>query len=40
MTELLQDPGFWKYISIPFIACLIGWVTNWLAIKLAGYYPL
>ncbi len=39
MTELLQDPVFWKYISIPFIASLIGWVTNWLAIKLT-FYPL
>jgi len=39
MTEWLQDPEFWKYISIPFIASLIGWVTNWLAIKLT-FYPL
>lgn len=39
MIELLQNPEFWKYASIPFIAGLIGWSTNWLAIKLT-FYPL
>jgi uncharacterized membrane protein YheB (UPF0754 family) len=39
MMELLQNPEFWKYISIPFIAGLIGWSTNWLAIKLT-FLPL
>ncbi len=39
MMEVLQNPEFWKYISIPFIAGLIGWSTNWLAIKLT-FYPL
>ena len=37
--ELLQNPEFWKYISIPVIAGLIGWSTNWLAIKLT-FLPL
>ncbi|WP_250657001.1 DUF445 domain-containing protein [Alkalimarinus coralli] len=39
MMELLQNPEFWKYVSIPFIAGLIGWTTNWLAIKLT-FLPL
>ncbi|UZE95439.1 DUF445 domain-containing protein [Alkalimarinus alittae] len=39
MMDLLQNPEFWKYISIPFIAGLIGWSTNWLAIKLT-FLPL
>lgn len=37
--ELFQNPEFWKYVSIPFIAGLIGWTTNWLAIKLT-FLPL
>ncbi|MFD2229217.1 DUF445 domain-containing protein [Alkalimarinus sediminis] len=39
MTDLLQNTDLLKYISIPFIAGLIGWFTNWLAIKLT-FYPL
>ncbi|MCG8612601.1 MAG: hypothetical protein MI864_18990 [Pseudomonadales bacterium] len=39
MLEILQDPEVWKFISIPFIAALIGWSTNWLAIKLT-FLPL
>ncbi len=39
MMELLQNPEFWKYVSIPFVAGLIGWTTNWLAIKLT-FLPL
>jgi len=37
--ETLADPEIWKYLSIPVIAALIGWTTNWLAIKLT-FYPL
>ena len=37
--ETLADPELWKYLSIPVIAALIGWTTNWLAIKLT-FYPL
>jgi len=39
MMEVFGNPEFWKYASIPFIAALIGWTTNWLAIKLT-FYPL
>ncbi|MCK7551052.1 MULTISPECIES: DUF445 domain-containing protein [Marinobacter] len=39
MTSLFTNPEFWQYISIPVIAALIGWSTNWLAIKMT-FYPL
>ncbi|EDY86937.1 conserved hypothetical protein [gamma proteobacterium HTCC5015] len=32
-TEILQ------YLSIPVVAALVGWVTNWMAVKLM-FYPL
>lgn len=39
MTSLFTTPEFWQYLSIPIIAALIGWTTNWLAIKMT-FYPL
>lgn len=39
MSELLHNVEFWQYLSIPVIAALIGWITNWLAIKMT-FYPL
>ena len=39
MTELLSNPNLWQYLSIPVIARLIGWGTNWLAIQMT-FYPL
>lgn len=39
MTSLLNTQEFWQYLSIPVIAALIGWTTNWLAIKMT-FYPL
>lgn len=39
MTALLTQIEFWQYLSIPVIAALIGWTTNWLAIKMT-FYPL
>ncbi|HEA51746.1 hypothetical protein LCGC14_1005400 [marine sediment metagenome] len=39
MISLLTNPEFWQYLSIPVIAALIGWITNWLAIKMT-FYPL
>ncbi|PSF07099.1 hypothetical protein C7H09_09860 [Marinobacter fuscus] len=39
MKDLLTNPAFWQYLSIPVIAALIGWSTNWLAIKMT-FYPL
>ena len=39
MTSLFISPEFWQYLSIPVIAALIGWSTNWLAIKMT-FFPL
>ncbi|MDX1693428.1 MAG: hypothetical protein R3208_06665 [Ketobacteraceae bacterium] len=39
IQELINHPDFWKYCSIPVVAALVGWSTNWLAIKLM-FYPL
>lgn len=39
MTSLLTNLEFWQYLSIPVIAALIGWITNWLAIKMT-FFPL
>ncbi len=39
MIALFTQPEFWQYLSIPVIAALIGWSTNWLAIKMT-FYPL
>ncbi|PCJ30131.1 MAG: hypothetical protein COA99_18550 [Moraxellaceae bacterium] len=47
MTEIFSHPDLLKYLSIPAIAAVVGWVTNWFAIKLMfypkefiGYQPL
>ncbi|NWN91062.1 DUF445 family protein [Marinobacter adhaerens] len=39
MTSLLGNPELWQYLSIPVIAAIIGWCTNWLAIKMT-FFPL
>ena len=39
LRDLLDHADFWKYVSIPFIAAIIGWGTNWLAIKMT-FLPL
>lgn len=39
MNALLTQVEFWQYLSIPVIAAFIGWITNWLAIKMT-FYPL
>ena len=38
-NEFVNHPDFWKYISIPFVAAIVGWTTNWLAIQLT-FYPI
>jgi uncharacterized membrane protein YheB (UPF0754 family) len=37
--DILSNPELWQYLSIPVIAALIGWSTNWLAIKMT-FLPL
>lgn len=39
ILRLTNHPDFWKYVSIPFVAALVGWVTNWVAIKMT-FLPL
>ncbi|MEM1207197.1 MAG: hypothetical protein AAGN66_28440 [Acidobacteriota bacterium] len=38
-VDWVTDPGFWKYASIPVVAGLVGWSTNWAAIELT-FKPL
>jgi len=39
LGRILGNPEFWKHASIPFVAALIGWITNWIAIKMT-FKPL
>ncbi len=39
LEAILQHPDFWKYLSIPFVAGIVGWGTNWAAIQLT-FHPL
>ncbi|MBZ2188091.1 hypothetical protein K8B33_03210 [Alcanivorax sp. JB21] len=39
LESLFSHPDFWKYVSIPFIAGTVGWVTNWMAVQMT-FYPL
>jgi len=39
LEQTLLDPEFWKHLSIPVVAALVGWSTNWVAIKLT-FLPL
>ncbi len=33
-AQIFDHPEFWKYASIPVVAGLVGWGTNWAAIEL------
>jgi len=37
--QLMGRPDFWKHASIPFVAAVVGWATNWVAVKLT-FLPL
>jgi len=39
LEQILTHPDFYKYLSIPIVAAIVGWGTNWLAIKLM-FYPV
>ncbi len=39
IADLLADPEFWKHASIPVVAGLVGWFTNWVAIVMT-FHPL
>ena len=34
LLSWIHHPDFWKYVSIPVVAGLVGWGTNWAAIEL------
>lgn len=35
----LREPEVWKHVSIPFVAGVVGWATNWVAIRMT-FQPL
>lgn len=37
--EFINHPDLYKYLTIPFVAAIVGWGTNWVAIQLT-FYPL
>lgn len=39
ISQILQHPDLWKYASIPVVAAVVGWGTNWVAIRMT-FYPL
>lgn len=39
LLDTLRNVEFWKYVSIPFVAAFVGWITNWIAIKMT-FLPL
>ncbi|NPU94855.1 MAG: hypothetical protein HPY82_23370 [Gammaproteobacteria bacterium] len=38
-NEFVNHPDFWAYMSIPLVAGIIGWGTNWVAIQMT-FYPI
>lgn len=38
LDHTLFNSEFWRYLSIPVVAALVGWSTNWVAIKLT-FWP-
>jgi len=39
LDETIYNVEFWKYVSIPFVAAVVGWATNWVAVKMT-FQPL
>ncbi|HMB52633.1 MAG TPA: hypothetical protein VKU40_04915 [Thermoanaerobaculia bacterium] len=37
--QLLHHPDLWRYASIPVVAAIVGWATNWVAIEMT-FWPL
>jgi uncharacterized membrane protein YheB (UPF0754 family) len=38
-VDFLSDPDFWRHASIPVVAAVVGWATNWVAIWMT-FYPV
>lgn len=39
LEQTIFNLEFWKYASIPIVAAIVGWSTNWVAIKML-FYPV
>ena len=39
LESWFSHPDFWKYVSLPFVAGTVGWITNWMAVQMT-FYPL
>ncbi len=39
LEQTILNLEFWKYASIPVVAAIVGWSTNWVAIKML-FYPI
>ena len=39
LEQIITNIEFWKFVSIPIVAALVGWSTNWVAIKML-FYPI
>jgi len=39
LESILGEPRFWQLLSIPLTAAVVGWFTNWVAIKMT-FHPL
>lgn len=38
-NAFVNHPDFWAYLSIPVVAGIVGWGTNWIAIQMT-FYPI
>src|SRR5699024_10494062 len=39
LEAIFSHPDFWKYVSIPIVAALVAWATNWIAVQMT-FYPI
>ena len=39
ISDLLRHPDLWRYASIPLVAAVVGWATNWIAIAMT-FWPV
>ncbi len=39
LEAIFSHPDFWKYVSIPIVAALVAWATNWVAVQMT-FYPI
>jgi len=39
LEAIYSHPDFWRYVSIPVVAALVAWATNWIAVQMT-FYPI